>query len=152
MTKTVPTSDELLEQARARLKELEEQESNGDELGDRVELAPGDYFIGRWRGEGQMHTKGGDAFDVYLFWDVDDRHRFHYRNAALVSEVDESSPGVGDEIVIVRGEDVDFESQGEKRTMHRYAVRVRPSPDPLPGGAAEPASPAAEPADDELPF
>jgi hypothetical protein len=84
-----------------------------------------------------MRTKEGEAILVFALWDTDGRHRFHYRNAALVTEIDASRPDVGDEIVIVRGEDVEFEKAGETRTMHRYAVRVKPSPDPLPGGASD---------------
>jgi hypothetical protein len=140
----VPT-DDLLEQARARLRELEEQDT-GDELGERVELGPGGYFRGRFRGEATMVNKEGERIPVVALWDVDGRHRFHYRNAGLVAELDASRPDVGDEIVIVRGEDVEFEAQGEQRRMHRYAVRVKPSSEPLPGAAA------AQDEDDEFPF
>jgi hypothetical protein len=133
MSDTVPT-DDLLEQARARLRELEEQDADSDELGDRVELAPGDYFRGRFRGEATMVNKEGEKIPVVALWDTDGRHRFHYRNAGLVVELDAAKPDVGDEIVIVRGEDVEFEAQGERRRMHRYAVRVKPSTEPPPGG------------------
>lgn len=142
---TAPT-DDLLEQARARLRELEEQDADFDELGDRVELAPGDYFRGRFRGEATMVNKEGERIPVVALWDTDGRQRFHYRNAGLVAELDAAKPYVGDEIVIVRGEDVEFEAQGEQRRMHRYAVRVKPSSEPPPGGAA------AAPDDDEPPF
>jgi hypothetical protein len=126
--------DDLLEQARARLRELEEN-GDGDELGDRVELAIGDYFQGRYRGEVFMRTKEGDELPVVALWDDAGRNRFHYRNAALVAELDAARPDVGDEIVIVRGEDVSFEKGGEQRTMHRFAIRTRPSSEPLPGNA-----------------
>jgi hypothetical protein len=129
-------TDDLLEQARARLRELEEQDT-GDELGERVALAPGDYFRGRFRGEATMVNKEGERIPVVALWDLDGRLLFHYRNASLVAELDASRPEIGDEIVIVRGEDVEFEAQGGQRTMHRYAVRVRPSTEPLPGEAAQ---------------
>jgi hypothetical protein len=135
MSETVSNTDDLLEQARARLRELEEQDSEGGELGDRVELAVGDYFRGRFRGEATMVNKEGERIAVVALWDVDGRLRFHYRNAGLVAELDASRPDVGDEIVIVRGEDVEFEAQGEQRRMHRYAVRVKSSTEPLPGNA-----------------
>jgi hypothetical protein len=145
MDQTVSNTDDLLEQARTRLRELEEQDSEGGELGDRVELAPGDYFRGKYRGEVFMRTKEGDELPVVALLDLDGRNRFHYRNAGLVTELDTCRPEIGDEIVIVRGEDVEYESQGEQRRMHRYAVRVKPSSEPLPG-------PAASTEDDEFPF
>jgi hypothetical protein len=135
MGKTVPDTDELLEQAQARLRELEEQD-DGDELGDRVELAPSEHFRGRWRGEAVMRTKEGDTFPVFALWDADGKPRFHYKNAALLVEVDESRPGIGDEIVIVRGEDREYEAQGEE---------------PLPGQAAPPAQGELG-QDEEIPF
>jgi hypothetical protein len=131
-------TDDLLEQTRARLRELEEQSRDSDELGDRVELAPGDYFRGRYRGETTMRTKDGEEITVVALWDVGGKHRFHYQNAGLISELDAAKPDVGDEIVIVRGQDVAFEKGGETRTMHRYAVRTKPSAAPLPGGAEKP--------------
>jgi hypothetical protein len=135
---------DLLAEARRRLAELEETD-DGDELGERVELDVGDGFLGRWRGEGTMRTKDGDEILVYLLWD-EDRPRFHYRNAALVSEIEELKPQVGDDVAIARGEDREFEVKGERRTMKRFAVRVRPCTDPLPGPAPEPAAAA------DLPF
>jgi hypothetical protein len=142
--------DDLLEQAQARLQELEEAD-NGDELGDRIELAPGEHFRGRWRGEAVMRTKDGDSFPVFALWDADGKPRFHYKNAALVPEVDESRPEIGDEIVVVRGEDREFEAQGEQRRMHRYAVRTRASSESLPGQAAAPAQGELG-EDEEIPF
>jgi hypothetical protein len=138
MTETVPNTDDLLEQTRARLRELEEQSRDSEELGDRVELAPGDYFRGRYRGEATMRTKGGDEITVVAVWDGDGKNRFHYENAGLRAELDAARPDVGDEIVIVRGQDVEFEKDGETRTMHRFAVRTKPSADPLPGGTEKP--------------
>jgi hypothetical protein len=150
MTGNTVQPDDLLEDARARLHELEEAD-DGHELGDRIALAPGEHFGGRWRGEAVMRTKEGDTFPVFALWDADGRPRFHYKNAALVIEVDESRPEVGDEIVIVRGEDREFEAQGEQRRMHRYAVRAKPSSEPLPGQAAAPAQGELG-QDEEIPF
>src|SRR5262245_28810140 len=119
------TEEPLLAEARARLAELDEADE--DDLGDRVELEPGDGFAGHWRGEGVMRTKEGEEIPVYLLREREGRLRFHYRNAALVREIEELRPEVGDEIAIVRGEDREFEVQGEGRRMMRFAVRVRPA-------------------------
>jgi hypothetical protein len=139
------SSEDLLAQAQARLQELEQLGDGGD-LGDRVELESGEHFAGRFRGEATMHAKDGDSFPVIALWDEDGGLRFHYRNAALVEELLECDPAIGDELVIVRGQDYAFEVNGEPRTKHRYAVRIRPSPDPLPGRGEQPAD------DDEVPF
>jgi hypothetical protein len=129
------STDDLLEQARERLRELEE--TAVDELGDRIELQPGQHFLGKWRtDEVSMRTKDGETFTVYGLWDVEGKPRFHYRNAALVVEIEANRPSVGDAIVIVRGEDREFEVDGEKRTVHRYAVRCRSSSIPLPALSA----------------
>jgi hypothetical protein len=132
---------DLLEEARKRLEELEE--IGNDELGERIELDPGEYFRGRWRAdELVMRTKEGDEFPVYGLWDANGKPRFHYRNAALVAEIDAAKPAIGDEIVLVRGEDRSFETKGgELRTMHRYAVSTKPCDDPLPAEAASAAAP-----------
>ena len=51
-------------------------------------------------------------------------------------------------IVIVRGEeDYEFEVNGEARTKHRYAIRTRPSKEPLPSGNALPRAKR-----DDIPF
>jgi hypothetical protein len=139
------TSEDLLMQAQARLRELEGLGDGGD-LGDRVELEPGEHFAGRFRGEATMHTKDGDSFPVIALWDAAGNLRFHYRNAALVEELVECDPAIGDELAIVRGEDYAFEVNGDPRTKHRYAVRTRPSANPLPGGGEEP------PGEDDVPF
>ena len=141
-------ADALLAEARQRLQELEAIEP--DELGERVDLEPGGHFVGRWRGEATMRTKGGEAVSVYALWDQDGKPRFAYKHAALVAEIEENRPEIGDEIVIVRGEDREFEAQGEQRRMYRYAARVRPSSEPLPGQAAPTRSQLA--ADEDLPF
>jgi hypothetical protein len=126
-------ADELLEQARARLRELEELSDEAGELGERVALLPGDHFRGRWRSDGlEMRTKEGETLLVYGLWDEGGKRRFHYQNAALIVEVEAARPAVGDEVVIVRGEDRSFETQDELRTMHRYAVSSKPCPEPLP--------------------
>jgi hypothetical protein len=131
-------SADLLEQARARLRGFEGKDNESDDLGERVQLAPGDHFLGRYRGEAIMVNKEGDQIPVVALWDADGRHRFHYRNASLVSELDAARPEVGDAIAIVRGEDRSFEAKGgELRTMHRYAVSTKPSTEPLPNGSVD---------------
>jgi hypothetical protein len=129
--------DELLEQARARLRELEEQADAGGELGERITLEAGAHFLGRFRGEVEMRTRNGETITVFAFWDGNGGKRFHYQNAALGHEFDAAKPAVGDDIVIVRGEDREFEVQGEQRTMHRFAVRSKPNPAPLPGASVQ---------------
>jgi hypothetical protein len=142
--------DDLLEEARARLRELEEL--GGDELGDRVELEPGDHFAGRYRGELTMRTKDGDQVAVVGLWGADARSRFMYRPTMLAAELEETRPNVGDRIVIVRGDDRVWETaDGEARRMHRYSVAVRPSTEPL-RGAVTPPTPGELADDDGIPF
>jgi hypothetical protein len=143
------STDDLLNEARRRLQELEEAE--GDELGDRVDLQPGEHFAGRYRGEVTMMTKDGDSVPVVGLWGEDGRARFHYKNASLVSELDDVRPSVGDALVIVRGEDREYESGGELRRMHRYSVATRPCSDPLPGSTTPPQGVAVID-DADLPF
>jgi hypothetical protein len=143
------STDDLLNEARRRLEELEEVE--GDELGDRVELQPGEHFAGRYRGPVTMMTKDGDSVPVVGLWGEDGRVRFHYKNASLVSELDEVMPDIGDKIVIVRGEDREYETGGELRRMHRYSVAKGRCSDPLPGARA-PSQGAAVIDDADLPF
>jgi hypothetical protein len=144
---------DLLEEARARLHELEE--AAGDELGDRVELEPGEHFAGRYRGQLTMRTKDGDQVMVVGLWDASSRPRFMYRRTALAAELEETRPSIGDEIVIVRGDDRVWETaDGEPRRMYRYSVAVRPSTEAPPeaASAAAPAPPPSEPVDDGIPF
>jgi hypothetical protein len=90
---------------------------------------------------------------VFGLWDQDGKPRFHYKNAALQDEIDAARPGVGDEIVIVRGEDREYEVDGETRRAYRYAVRCKPSSAPLPAlPAPESDRPAEQPRDDGIPF
>jgi hypothetical protein len=145
-------TDDLLDQARQRLEELEE-EGEADDLGERVELDELDTFLGRWRGEGVMRTKERGSVDVYLLWDRDGAKRFHYRNTRLVWEIEDLKPQIGDEIAIVRGEDL--EAQGDRNPTQRYAVKIRPCSDPLPGEEpkGELSAKGGQLADDEeLPF
>jgi hypothetical protein len=123
--------DDLVKEARERLAELEEQEE--DELGERVTLDVDEVFTGRWRGEGVMRTKEGEA-DVYLLWDGNGAPRFHYRATRLVWEVEEGQPQVGDAVVIVRGKDIPATS-ADRNPTQRFALKVRPCSDPLPGQA-----------------
>jgi hypothetical protein len=139
------SADELLEQARRRLDELEEA---ADELGERIELAPGEHFLGRFRGAATMVNKEGETIEVVGFWDEQGRPRFHYRNAAIVAELDALAPlEIGAEIVLIRGEDHHFETKdGQPRTMHRYSMAARPSSQPLPGAESKPDD------EDDVPF
>ena len=82
-------ADELLERARRRLHELEEAD---DELGERIELAPGEHFRGRYRGTVTMTSREGDAVEVVGLWDEDGRPRFHYKTTAIISELDALAP------------------------------------------------------------
>ena len=135
--------DELLAETLDRLRNLETDESEGDELGERVVLDEQETFRGRWRGVGKMHTKDGTK-DVYLLWGPADEPRFHYMTTRLVWEIDALDPPVqvGDEIAIVRGTDIPS-SNPEYSPTQRFAVRVRPCGDPLPD---EPAG------GDDIPF
>jgi hypothetical protein len=124
--------DDLLTEARRRLQEIEKEDENGGELGERIDLNELESFVGRWRGEGTMRSKEGDSFDVYLLWDEEGQRRFHYRNARLVWEIDAAKPSIGDEIAIVRG--TDLPAQGDFNPTQRFAVRTRSCSDPLPEG------------------
>jgi hypothetical protein len=139
-------ADELLAEARKRLGELEEKAAGELDWGDKLDLEPGDSFHGRFRGESTGRGKDGGEFGLVLFWDHDGKHRFTFVTAALRAELDTVRANVGDEIVVVRGDDRAFEVHGEPRTMHRYAVATRPSDAPLPDESAPPDL------DDGIPF
>lgn len=144
-------TDELLEQTRRRLQELESrQEDDEVDWGERIELEPGDSFVGRWKGETEGRTKDGGAFTVYLFWDRDGKRRFMFQTARLGWEIRDLVPAVGDEIAVVRG--TDLPAQSGKNPTQRYAVRARPCSDPLPetGKAEESGDQLGD--DDEFPF
>lgn len=150
MSETVPNTDELLEQTRRRLQELESrQEDDEVDWGERVELEPGDSFVGRWKGETEGRTKEGGAFTVYLFWGRDGKRRFMFQTARLGWEIRDLQPAIGDEVAVVRGSDLP--AQSGKNPTQRYAVRARPCSDPLP--EAEKADESAQlAAGDEFPF
>lgn len=145
-------NDDLLQEAKERLQQQEDEDQVGDDLGDQIELGVGEHFHGRWRGDdGTMQTRDG-AVSVYLLWDQDGGRHFHYKNARLVQEIDDLRPTVGDEVLILRGPDVEFTAKGgETRTMYRFAVRARPCPDPLPAGRPTSAVASGSP-DDDFPF
>jgi hypothetical protein len=126
-------ADELLAEARQRLAELEEKQAGDVDWGEKLDLQPGASFRGRYRGETTGTSKDGGEFGLVLLWGPDGEHRFTFVTAALRSELDTVRPDVGDEIVVVRGDDRAFEVNGEPRTMHRYAVAARPSEAALPG-------------------
>jgi len=132
--------DELLEETIRRLAELEAEEQDLVELGERVELAELENFRGRWRGVGPMRTKDGTK-DVYLLWDETGQPRFHYQTTRLVWEIEDLNLQVGDEIAIVRGKDLP--ATGDRNPTQRFAVRIRPCKDPLPGQGEQA---------DEIPF
>ncbi len=123
-------NDELLEETIRRLAELEAEEQDLVELGERVELAELENFRGRWRGVGPMRTKDG-AKDVFLLWDAAGVLRFHYQVTRLSWEISALNPQVGDEVAIVRGRDLP--ATGDRNPTQRFAVRIRPCRDPLPG-------------------
>jgi len=147
-------SDELLTEARLRLQELEQQQADDEiDWGERVELEPGDSFIGRWRGDAIGRSKEGGAFTVYLFWDREGEHRFMFQTTRLGWEIDDLKPAVGDEIAVVRG--TDLPAQSGRNPTQRYAVRARPCSDPLPGEAdvqRENEGAAQLAVDDDIPF
>ncbi len=101
---------DLVQKAKERLREIEETDT--DELGEVVTLEVGDFFHGRYRGSATLTTKERDAVEVVALWDEDGDPRFAWPHAALVSELAEASPEIGDEIAIVRGEDKEYESRG----------------------------------------
>jgi hypothetical protein len=116
----------LLAEAEARLV----QEGVPEEWGHLVELAEGENFQGRYRGE-----TVDQAFDrvVYLLVDLENQPCFIRHRTTLQSEIEREKPQPGDPLVIVRGEDQVGKSGN---TYHRYAVRSRPSSEPLPQPAA----------------
>lgn len=146
--------DDLIKEAQAHLAEQEagEQEASA-ELGAIVDLDEHGVFTGRWRGAGKAWTKRGEV-DVFLLWDGDGARRFIWPKMRLQREIDELQPNVGDEIVIVRGVDIPS-SDPDRNPTQRYAVRVRPSEEPLPEevpASKLPAAGASESADDDIPF
>jgi hypothetical protein len=124
--------DDLIKETRERLAELEAEEKAEVELGSRVELAENEAFRGRWRGDdGTMRTKDG-SISVYLVWNAADEPQFLYKATRLVWEIEEAKPQVGDSIAIVRGKDIPATSSDRNPTQ-RFAVKVEPCSDPLPG-------------------
>jgi hypothetical protein len=108
-----------------------------------------------------LQTKERGAVTIYLLWDGDEggRRRFMWQRKALVDEMGAAGVAVGDELLILRGEDDEWVDQdGETKPKYRFAVRARPCGDPLPGSEATPAepvqdaAPAAGAVDDDIPF
>src|SRR5262245_15405443 len=123
---------DLLAEAQSRLEGLDSG-AGGGLLGEAVVLGEYEHFQGRWRGEGTMQTRDG-ARNVYLVWHTDGSPAFLYQHARLAAEIDEVLPSVGDTIVVLRGQDVTWETRdGEQRTVFAYSVVSRPCDDPLPG-------------------
>jgi hypothetical protein len=143
-------SDELLTEARLRLQDLEKQQQDDEvDWGERVELKPGDSFVGRWKGEAEGRNKDGGTFTVYLFWDRDGKRRSMFQTTRLAWEIRDLGPAVGDEVAVVRG--TDLPAQSGKNPMQRYAVRARPCSDPLPE-TAQPDEGGQLAVDDGIPF
>jgi hypothetical protein len=143
-------SDELLTEARLRLQELEKQQKDDEvDWGDRIELQPGDSFVGRWKGETEGHNKDGGTFTVYLLWDRDGKRRFMFQTTRLGWEIRDLAPAVGDEIAVVRG--TDLLAQSGRSPTQRYAVRSRPCSDPLPETPSETGGEQLA-VDDDIPF
>lgn len=142
--------DELLNEARERLREQEEDDPNS-ELGDEMTPEPGAHFQGRWRGEGKMTTKERGLIPVFLVWGRgNDEPGFLYAHSKLVDEVAAERPQVGDEVLVLRGETKAFEKNGEQRSVYPYVLRKRECSDPLPA-LGEPGQ--DQPADeDALPY
>jgi hypothetical protein len=146
--------DELLAEAHARLDELSNG-AEGRELGDAIVLDVGEHWRGRWHGEGTLPTREGPR-SVYLVWNVDGSPGFFFQHSRLVQEVEEARPAIGDDVLVLRGEDVAWVTkEGDERTMFAYSVVVRRSDDPLPGAGAATAAPqptGGGALDDDVPF
>jgi hypothetical protein len=141
--------DELLREAEEALRERQEHEPNVG-IGDDMSPGAGEHLRARWRGDGEMATKERGVIPVYLVWDVDGRPGFVYQHSQLVQEVEAERPQVGDEVVIVRGEDRHFTTKGgEERTVFPYVLKRRECADPLPGATAELPEAAS---DEDIPF
>jgi hypothetical protein len=137
--------DELLREAEQIFREREENDPNA-ELGDDMTPDPEGHFRGRWRGTGLMTTKGGSERGVFLVWNIDGEPGFLYQHTALVHEVDEIQPQIGDEVLVFRGPTREFTTKdGDERQVFPYVLRKRECSDPLPDASTE------RP-DDEIPF
>jgi hypothetical protein len=147
--------DELLGEARDRLEELEAGTGDGA-LGEAVTLGENEHFQGRWRGEGTLQTRNGTR-GVYLVWHPDGSLGLLFQHSRLVQEIDEVQPAIGDDVLVLRGADLMWETRdGDERTVFTYSVVARPSDDPLPGsGKPVPAGSPPGPGgsfDDDIPF
>jgi hypothetical protein len=142
--------DVLLTEARLRLQELEKKQGDEIDWGERIELDPGDSFVGRWKGETEGRSKDGGTFTVYLFWDGDGKRRFMFETVRLGWEIRDLAPAVGDEVAVVRG--TDLPAQSGRSPTQRYAVRSRPCSDPLPETAQPDEDGEQLAVDDDIPF
>jgi hypothetical protein len=151
-------NDDLLAEALKELRRLEQQaEETGAELGDEIELGVKEHFRGRVRGRTTVAVKDKRTGETrptvaFLFWDRHGAERFLWESADLVEKMDAAQWEMGDEIIIVRGNDRKFTFKGEPRRKKLYSVKVRPCPDPLPGTVPLPPSepPPGPPASDQL--
>lgn len=129
--------DDLLARARDRAAQTA---ATPDEWGYRVQLEPGDTFVGRWCGE--TTDLGNDGRRVFLLWDSDGEACYSRFYAALGREVDQARPTVGDTVAIARGNDY-VSAHG---TGYSFGLVVEPNGAPLPGAAKEAGS------GDDIPF
>jgi hypothetical protein len=144
--------DELLDEARAALREQDENDPNA-ELGDAMTPNPEDHLQGRWRGEGEMLTRGGRRRVFFVWRRGDNKPGFLYAHAQLVAQVDEQQPQVGDEVLVLRGPTREYETKdGEQREVFPYVLRRRECAEPLPGAGLPPGTGGDEPDEDDIPF
>ena len=123
------SNDDLVRRARERA----ETPPVDPEWGYRVQLAPGEWFEGRYRGE----TDDPDNLDndgnprrIFLFWDsIDGRRCWSRTYTALAREFDRARPTKGYTIVVFRGSDY---ASGKGNPGQSYGVEIEPNSDPLP--------------------
>lgn len=140
--------DELLAEARQA---LSAQHDMNSDLGDDMTPAPEASFMGRWRNDALKMTTSRGVVDVYGVWDRDGKPGFLYRHTRLVDEVDAQKPQIGDQVLVLRGADEEYEKAGETRTVYPYVLRKRACDDPLPDQPALGAGSGAA-ADEDIPF
>jgi hypothetical protein len=108
--------------------------SEPESWGEAIDLAEGEKFIGRYRGEAISPVTNRE---VYLLAAPAAGEKdvakasvpvFIRGRTMLVSEMERVRPEPGDFIVIARGDD----RAGKVNDYHWYAVAVAPCPEPLP--------------------
>jgi hypothetical protein len=114
--------DDLVARARARA----DGRPIPPEWGYRIQLAEGEHFVGRWRG--QTSDEQNEGRPIYLLWDMSDEPCFSRYYVSLAREVNRVKPSVGDQVAIVRG--ADYVSQNG--TGYNFGLQNKPCSDPLP--------------------